>query len=263
MRSLKNIAIYMITTAIVCIIVWSSPANAGGKADFTAEFSRANKAYETGKYSEAAKNYENLAASQGPGGAVYYNLGNAYFKQGDLARATLNYLRARRLMPRDVELNENLEYARSLASDEAKQPDSFPLAALMDSFKNRFSLGELALIASLALAVWTALLCAVIYMDPSPFRRLINRMGTLVLLGSLIIFGSLALGAYEDRTSPHGIIMPDRIEVHAGPGADFSTVFILHAGAEVSVTRYRNDWAKISFPGAGSGWAPAGAFEKI
>ena len=57
------------------------------------EFDVANAAYADGRYEEAAAGYEALLA-EGPNATLYYNLGNARFKQGELAQAILNYERA-------------------------------------------------------------------------------------------------------------------------------------------------------------------------
>ena len=60
----------------------------------------ANAQYERGEYGDAAQQYEALIASGYEDAALYYNLGNAYFKKGELGLAVLNYLRAEELSPR-------------------------------------------------------------------------------------------------------------------------------------------------------------------
>ena len=77
----------------------------------------ANERYSRGEYVEAAQQYESLLAGGFRDAALYYNLGNAYFQQSDLGRATLNYLRAERLSPRDPDIRSNLALARSNTVD--------------------------------------------------------------------------------------------------------------------------------------------------
>ncbi|MCQ3980520.1 MAG: hypothetical protein DPW09_44490, partial [Anaerolineae bacterium] len=67
----------------------------------------ANEDYEAGNYADAASIYEAIIASGLHNSNVYYNLGNAYFKQEDLGRAILNYRRAQRLDPRDADTTAN------------------------------------------------------------------------------------------------------------------------------------------------------------
>jgi tetratricopeptide (TPR) repeat protein len=78
----------------------------------------AHQLYESGQYAKAAEAYQQLVDQGYSDAALFYNLGNAYFKQGDIGRAILNYRRAERLHPRDPDTRANLELARSLAVDQ-------------------------------------------------------------------------------------------------------------------------------------------------
>src|SRR5216684_895 len=81
------------------------------------EFKAANQLYDAGNFSEAVAAYEKLEPKTAP---VYFNLGNAYFRQDKLGQAILNYERARRLAPRDPDILANLKFAeRRLGVDEA------------------------------------------------------------------------------------------------------------------------------------------------
>ena len=75
----------------------------------TGLMAKANERYERGGYAEATQQYEALIDRGYSDAALYFNLGNAYLESGDLGRAILNYLRARRLSPRDTDIRDNLE----------------------------------------------------------------------------------------------------------------------------------------------------------
>ncbi|HIE11941.1 MAG TPA: hypothetical protein EYP63_00690, partial [Desulfotomaculum sp.] len=59
-----------------------------------ADMAQANRLYEAGQYAEAAVAYQALVDAGAHDGRLYYNLGNAHYKSGDLGRAVLNYRRA-------------------------------------------------------------------------------------------------------------------------------------------------------------------------
>jgi len=69
-------------------------------------------------YSKAILLYEKII-DQGRvrNAKLYYNLGNAYFLVDDIGRAILNYRRALHLDPSDVNLRNNLAFARSQRLD--------------------------------------------------------------------------------------------------------------------------------------------------
>ena len=67
-------------------------------------FEQANTLYEQGKFQEAAAVYEGVIKSGRASSAVFFNLGNAYFKDGQLGRALMNYRMSERLDPRDPDV---------------------------------------------------------------------------------------------------------------------------------------------------------------
>ena len=89
--------------------VTSDEASAPATAELIWEV--ANAAYNEGRFATAAENYEAILAQGQHSAKVYFNLGNAYFKQDDLAHAILYYHRALRLEPADEDIRHNLEYA--------------------------------------------------------------------------------------------------------------------------------------------------------
>jgi len=56
----------------------------------TAIFFHANALYGEERYPEAAAEYERVLAAGVASGNVHFNLGNAYFKEGDVGRAILD-----------------------------------------------------------------------------------------------------------------------------------------------------------------------------
>lgn len=91
-----------------------SAARADEIASAQALFYQANASYAEEKFDQAIAAYEEALKLDYESGPLYYNLANAYFKQGILGEAIVNYLRAQRLMPDDADLKANLAYAQSL-----------------------------------------------------------------------------------------------------------------------------------------------------
>ncbi|UCH82283.1 MAG: tetratricopeptide repeat protein, partial [Nitrospiraceae bacterium] len=76
-------------------------------------FYKANALYEDGKYDEAIEVYTSLIDQGRESGNLYYNIGNSYFKKGELGKAIVNYERANKLIPDDSDLKSNHDFARS------------------------------------------------------------------------------------------------------------------------------------------------------
>ena len=89
----------------------------------------ANQLYTNRQYGDAVQIYEQLVDSGVRNADVYYNLGNAYFKNGELGQAIANYRRAEMLTPRDPLVRANLEFVLARREDKPMQARTLPLVA--------------------------------------------------------------------------------------------------------------------------------------
>ncbi|MCX5869440.1 MAG: tetratricopeptide repeat protein [Deltaproteobacteria bacterium] len=88
------------------------------------DFLEANKAYEAGDLAKAIQLYEALIARAGFSASLCYNLANSYARNGQTGKAVLEYERALRLAPGDVDIRHNLEMLRK---DKGLLPEDVPL----------------------------------------------------------------------------------------------------------------------------------------
>src|SRR4029453_11490487 len=107
----------------VCVLALVLLAVSARAAEETPQalFFRGNALYADGRYADAAAAYEQLFAGGVASANAYFNLGNAYLKEGEVGRAVLAYERAARLAPGDPVLRANLAFAREQAG--AGQPE--------------------------------------------------------------------------------------------------------------------------------------------
>ncbi|MBL4587510.1 MAG: tetratricopeptide repeat protein, partial [Flavobacteriales bacterium] len=73
--------------------------------------SEADQAYISEDYSKATELYEQILSQEYVSAEVHYNLGNAYFKTGNIAPAILHFERAKKLAPNDEDIIFNLKLA--------------------------------------------------------------------------------------------------------------------------------------------------------
>ena len=81
------------------------------KKDALTLYHTANTAYQKQDYAGSIKLYEQLIADGNVSTEVYFNLGNSYFKEGNVPRAIINYERAKKLAPEDEDIEFNLKIA--------------------------------------------------------------------------------------------------------------------------------------------------------
>ena len=219
-----------------------------------------NSSYEDGNFAQAALAYQQLVDQGHREAVLFYNLGNAHYKNGEIGRAVLNYLRAERMAPRDPDIQANLEIARGQTVDVLDEEEG-PGAAIVPTAL-RLSNDELSVV---ALALWslTALSLAL--------RRLlrtgkVRRAARYVafIAGILMLVSVAALGVRLWDGSDDAVIVADSVDVLIGPGAQYDTEFKLHAGAEARLVEERRTWAKVALgDDEFQGWVPAADVERV
>ena len=96
---------------------------------------KAEVAY-TKDYGKAIELYEGLLKTHGESAEIYYNLGNAYYKENKIAPAILNYEQALLLDPGDGDIRFNLQLARQKSVDKIEPVGDFFLHRWFDKVQN-------------------------------------------------------------------------------------------------------------------------------
>jgi tetratricopeptide (TPR) repeat protein len=219
----------------------------------------ANEFYEMGQFAQAAQVYQQLVDQGFTDSALFYNLGNAYFKQTDYGRAILNYRRAQQLAPRDADIKANLNLARAQTVDQLETEDNARfLTRLGQLVQGWLTVNELAMA---ALGTWI-LFMLILILYGSTRAGSARRKGlqyALVATGLVLVVGILALGSslYMANNHSEGVIVASKVDITSGPGSHYLTEFMLHSGAEVNLVETRGNWVRLALPGSElGGWVP-------
>lgn len=215
--------------------------------DLSTTFEQANKLYEQGKYAEAVSAYEKLAQQKQVSAALYFNLGNALFKSGQIGRAILNYRLAERLNPRDPDIKANLQFARDSVSGGSRTPWGRWRRLL-----NTLSLDEITVIATAAGWVWFVLLI-LRQVRPAWSKSLRGYTATAGLATALA--GLWLAGLLQERFQLKSavIVVPEAV-VRYGPLEESQSFYVLHDGAELKVTDHLNAWYQVQDGSKRIGW---------
>lgn len=218
----------------------SSPAS---EADFRA----ANELYEQRQFAEAAAAYEKLITGGTVSPNVYFNLGNARFKLGEVGPAIAAYRRAQQLAPRDPDIRANLKFARDKTGNTGAEPPP-------ESWPQRLTSNEWTLLACIPL--WICfLLLAFAQLRPA-WQKAVR--GYAIVPGVLAVgFGICAGIAAQHQSRQAAVVIADEAVVRHGPFNDSPSAFSLREGAELLVIDQRENWIRVSAGPNRIGWVPA------
>jgi tetratricopeptide (TPR) repeat protein len=234
-------AVLLLAWVAVVLFPAQSPA-----AVSAAAFESANKLYEEGKFTDAASAYEKLARSGETSAALYFNLGNAFFKSGQIGRAVAAYRTAEQITPRDPDLRANLQFARNQAQGPTLSPGRW------QRWLGRLTLNEWTLLAAVAVWLWLLLL-AVRQWRPALKPALRTYVLSLAILAGLLC-ACVAATLRETRFTRTAIVITADAVVRYGPLAESPTAFTVHDGAELRVLDQKDEWLQVSAGPRRVGW---------
>lgn len=223
-----------------------------------------NRLYQEENFEGAIEAYRSVLDTGLESGDLYFNLGNAWFRAGELGPAILAWERAARFLPGDPDVRANLELARSLTVDEVTPQEPFWLFQLWDGWVHLLPRDLLLAVVALAwLLTGGALVARVLSRRPARRRRAARTAlgsGTLfVLFGISLLVRETGLGSPDVA-----IVMADQVSVQSAPVADADqTLFTVHEGLRVAVARRTDAWAEVTLEDGRVGWLPLESIEPV
>ena len=222
-----------------------------------------DSAYMKNDYASAIQIYEALL-NRGEAADIYYNLGNSYYKAGDIAKAILNYERALLLQPGNGDIRANLEIARSKTVDKVEPVPEIFFVSWTKSLINSMSVDSWAVCG----VVCFILLIVSLYLFIFSKQIVLKKAGFIsgiVFLAVTILANVFANQQKDELTNRNSaIVINPSVTVRSTPSESGTSLFILHEGHKVGVKDgSMKDWKEIRLEDGKVGWVPASAIEII
>ena len=274
----------VITAVLLALAVTlSAPRARAATAPPESLFVDANAAYEAGDYMGAIDRYGEVVAAGVVHPDLYFNLGSAWFKTGDLGRAVLWYERARRLAPRDEDVRENLVVVRSLLRDKDLLPRHGGVRGALTAWHTSLSVAESVAVASSLYGVLCLVAIAAVFRRSAVVRAIYGRLSWIsparlfgldmtqdffLALGIVFVAAALFAGSSyskvrDDGARRSGVVVTEEAPVYSGPSRDATLQFKVHEGTIMTVRDERTGWVRVDLPGDLSGWVDARSLERI
>ncbi len=249
---------------LLCLLLPAHRAAAQQTAYTDSLWTAGVTAYTDGDWAGAAKAWTALRAAGLESPELYYNLGNACFKQDDLAHAILNYERALKLDPSYSDARFNLEFAQSFVQDK--------IEAVPEFFLEQWGRKACWLLPSDTWAVLFVVLLAVCLGCVLLFllggRTGVRRTGFICAIVALVLALLCLDFAFWQRTdyrkADGAIVTRPVTTVQSSPGRDSAKdLFVLHEGTKVKLLDEVGSWRNIELADGRQGWLPAEDLEVI
>jgi len=257
---------------IAVAVILSCGLSAMGQADACAQemsdpatmWEAGVQAYNEGQYSDARTQWEAIASTGEVSPELYYNIGNAYFKENEHSKAILNYERALKLDPSYSDARYNLEFAGTFVQDKIEPVPEFILKSLARKVCYLMSSNAWTVVFLLLLGVALGMVLLFLLGRTSGQRRTGFYSSIAALILTLFALWFAIWQKTDANRADSAIVMAPVTAAKSSPsGNGTKDLFIIHEGTKVKILDEVSGWKNISLVDGRQGWIPSSDLEVI
>jgi len=220
-------------------------------------FSRATDSYNAGDYEKAIEYYEKIIANGKHSAELYFNLGNAYYKQEEVGPSIYYYEKALLLKPNDPEIINNLGYSQNMRLDAIETVPESAITAFYNSVVGKLSFDQWAYL-GVGMIILFVLAYLAYYILNVAIHKRISFILSVTALVLCIVSISFAYLQYNDfKSNNPAIVFVREVAITSEPNERSERIFTLHEGTKVNVLEELNSWMKIKIADGQTGWLPS------
>lgn len=224
---------------------------------------RATMAYEQGDYKQSIEDYESLNQIYRQVPDLYYNLGNAYFKDNNFAKAILNYERCLIYDPNNGDAKANLELANANCVDKIESIQPIIFKTWSNAICNIFSCSTWTNLAIAFFLIFSICLAGYFFMR----KVIIRKSGFYIGIVSIILCFICNIYANQQNDKiivrDYAIVISPSVTVKSSPADSGTQLFTIHEGLKVKVRQILGEWSEVELSDGNVGWLPSETVETI
>lgn len=246
----------------VFLLFLAIPSNTAAQlTEAVRHFDEGNRLYLSGDYTGARAAYQSAEQTGFAAGALFHNMGNAYYRLDEIGQAIRYYHRTLRLMPDDPRVRHNLQIAQTRIVDRFS---AVPEPVWQRYWKALVSgIGASGFFFSgLFFYLTAAVLFAYRFLSGVPNEWLRRARAITTGAGIVLLVAAFAasLSAGIEREA---VILHDQATVFETPVADAEPVIDVHEGLVVEILDTQATRSKIRLPNGVTGWIETSAMAEI
>jgi tetratricopeptide (TPR) repeat protein len=251
-KRLENIRVYLSLVLFCFAGLTTRGAEVPARADSLVL--EGNRYYMNREYEKAVDCYSQVLSMGYSASSLYFNLGNAFYKQGNFPKAILYYEKARILDPTDEDVRQNLAIANSRIMDKIETIPEFFLKRWLNGISVFLSPDQWALVSLVVFCLSLAAFFLYMFTNSFGFKKLGFIAG--LILVALSFSGILFMQKRKQliRNSNGAIIMAPVVNVKSSPDEQGTSVFVLHEGTRVVLLDSVQQWKEVKIPDGNKGW---------
>ncbi len=231
---------------------------------------RADSAYVADDFSLAEKLYLDAIATDGVSPVIYYNLGNTYFRQGNLGKSVLFYERALKLDPTFKDARTNLDFVKSKLTDRQTEQSSL-IGKISDRVVHAFTSDQWSTFGVVFFALFIAGFLCYMFSGRIALRKTGFFGGILMFAISVLCIIFAMVSAANLTGHDDAIVMQPSTRLSTSPREPRTAseeALLLHEGSKVEIvdsvaTESDGRWYEVLVPTGDRAWIKGADIERI
>src|SRR5690606_33786991 len=207
--------------------------------------------------------YKSILNTKNHSAELYYNLGNASYKLNKVAPSIFYYEKALQLAPNDVDIKNNLAFARNMTIDAIYVMPESGLAKFIKNITNYKTFDGWAKTSVVLVCCFVVLFLFYYFAFATLWKRLAF-IGSMVSIILIMITLTLAFHKFNlDKSDKPAIVFIQESKVRSEPNLRSEESFTLHEGTKVQILDTVKSWKRIKLTDGKTGWIPEGDIKAL
>jgi len=218
------------------------------------QMAKANEFYQNEQISQAVEICQSLVDNGFESDALFYNLGNAYHRNGEFGKAIANFQRALRLNPKNDDAAFNLHHTRLKTRDFVEIPKPSVFIQIFESIRTKLS--ESYWLFFLQISILVGILLYFLRKLTFGKFRILRWIFQINLIFVLFFAGFWIANIVYFSTNKSGVITETAVEIFSEPSEFGTHIATVHDGLEIEFLKTQSGWQGIRLNDGTVGWVP-------
>ena len=204
----------------------------------------AESSYASSNFETAVQHYQSILKKGLSSPDIYYNLGNCYFRSGELGNAILYYEKALKMDPSHENSAFNLTLAKTKRIDKFDEVPQFSFDVVLIGLNKYISHNYASILGSILIVI-AAL--GFIYAKKQKVKKLINPARIVAIVGLIITcIAWKQQSAVNDYKT--GVVTVKSSNIFSEPNPNSTLLFEIHEGTKVEILSASGNWLNVKAP---------------
>ena len=246
--------IFLISLIALINILWANPE---------VILEKANTAYQNQDYQTALDNFLKLYNEGYENADLLYNIGNCYYRVGQLGNSILYLKKALKLDSTHKKAKRSLEFVLTMTKDKQKLDSDDVISQYINNIIASISLNNLAIFILIIVAMIIITIHLVIHNYSSKDRTVPYFFITVLII--LLIPAIITSGYKLKKIHSHNeaVLITDAAIGYSGPSSEFIRVFTIHEGMILTIEKIQDGWALVQLSNGIGGWIKLDTLPRI